>query len=323
MSKFDYIMISAYGRSGTNWLLKVLDLSAHTYCRNEPNELKDSMLNRLGSDWVLENDGAELNDMWDEAISKAAISIGVRDHKIRHHKDFFRIFARSSGAYRLASSSRVRRFINRIQPTTTCHEWLASPLVFRHNRMHEALTVIKINHAPGWACWLLENRRNAGVLHIVRHPAGMLNSWRNRYLNKNVYEKVAAENRDRLKKIARFAPVWRDRFGAIDNMSIEESELWFWRYSTESVHMTGQSNERYHLVLFEDLARDSDKAAREIYQFCGLDYTVDICNQVKKFSERSQSIADSWKNAISDQDMQKIRKICSGSPISKWWPDVV
>jgi len=323
MSKFDYIMISAHGRSGTNWLLEVLDLSAHTYCRNEPNELKDSLLNGLGSEWVIENDGALLNDMWDKAMSKTAISIGTRDHKIIRDKDFLRAFPRSLGVYRLARSSRMRRLINKIEPTASCHEWLASPLVFKRNQMHEALTVIKINQAPGWACWLLENRKHAGILHIVRHPAGMLNSWRKRYLNKNVYEKVQAESRDRLNKIARLAPEWRDKFGDIDNMSAEESELWFWRYSTESVHLVGQSNERYHLVLFDDLAGNPDKVAREVYKFCGLDYTTDICNQVRRLSENSQSIASSWKKTISDQDRQKIERVCSGSPVTEWWPDIV
>lgn len=323
MRKFDYIMISGHGRSGTNWLLEVLDLSPHTYCRNEPNELNDSLLNGLDSEWIIENNGAVLDEMWDKAISKTAISIGSRDQKIRRDKTFLQPFSRLSGIYRLARSARIRQWINKMVPTVGCHEWLASPLAFDRYQMREALTVIKINQAPGWARWLLENRKRAGVVQIVRHPAGMLNSWRKRYLNKNVYEKVMTENRDRLNKIACSAPEWRDRFVDIDGMSVEESELWFWRYATETVHLAGQSNERYHLVLFDELASNPDKGTREVYQFCGLDYTADIRKQVMRSSENSQSIANTWKKTISVQDWQKIKRICTGSPIAEWWPDVV
>lgn len=322
MKKFDYIMISGHGRSGTNWLLEVLDLSGHTYCRNEPNELCDSPLSKLGSEWVREIDEAEFGEMWDQAMATTAISIGSRDQRISRDKDFLRTFPRLVGLYRIARNYRLRKSINKIAPTARCHEWLASPLVFNHSQMRQALTVIKINQAPGWASWLLENRKRAGVLHIVRHPAGMLNSWRKRYLEKNVREKVEAENRHRLNKIARLAPDWGTRFGNIDAMSVEESELWFWRYSVESVHLAGQSNEGYHLVLFDDLASNPDKGARGVYQFCGLNYTREISDQVKRSSEHSQSIADSWKKAMSDQDKRKIAKVCRGSLMSEWWPDV-
>lgn len=322
MNKFDYIMISGHGRSGTNWLLEVLNLSSHTYCRNEPNELNDSHLNGLGSEWIIENDGAVLNDMWDRAIAITASSIGARDQKINRDKDFLRSFPKSIGVYRVVSSSRLRQLINKIAPAVRCHEWSASTLVFKRNQVHEALTVIKINQAPGWARWLLENRKHAGVLHIVRHPAGMLNSWKKRYLNKNVYEKVEAENRRRLNKIVGLAPEWGARFGDIDSMSVEESELWFWCYSTETVHSAGQSNERYRLILFDDLACNPDEGVRGIYQFCGLEYTPDIFNQAKRLSENSKSIASSWKKTTSNQDRQKIARVCSGSPISEWWPDI-
>lgn len=323
MSMFDYIMISGHGRSGTNWLLEVLNLSSHTYCRNEPNELNGSLLNGLGSEWIIENNGAALNETWDRAISKTEVSVGVRDQKIDRDKEFLRAFPKSIGIYRMINSSRLRRLISKLIPAVRCHEWLAPALVFRRNQMHEALTIIKVNQAPGWACWLLENRRRAAVLHIVRHPGGMLNSWKKRYLNKNVREKVEADNRDRLNKIARLTPVWRERFGDIDNMSVEESELWFWCYSTETVHTAGQFNERYRLILFDDLARNPDEGVRGVYEFCGLDYTPDIRDQVMALSENSEAIASSWKKTLSEKDREKIARICSGSPMTAWWPDIV
>ena len=39
-----YVLIAGQGRSGTNWLLQILDLSSQTHCRNEPNDCIGSAL---------------------------------------------------------------------------------------------------------------------------------------------------------------------------------------------------------------------------------------------------------------------------------------
>ena len=42
-----YALLIGQGRSGTNYLLSLLDQSAATHCRNEPDQLDSSALSRL------------------------------------------------------------------------------------------------------------------------------------------------------------------------------------------------------------------------------------------------------------------------------------
>ena len=52
-----YALIAGHGRSGTNWLLHLLDRSATTHCRNEPNEIAGNAFAALPTPFVPIADG--------------------------------------------------------------------------------------------------------------------------------------------------------------------------------------------------------------------------------------------------------------------------
>jgi len=56
----DYAVIVGHGRSGTNWLHKLFDLSEETYCRNEPHELSDSPISRFNYQRVIVRNDQEI-----------------------------------------------------------------------------------------------------------------------------------------------------------------------------------------------------------------------------------------------------------------------
>ncbi len=315
----DYVIISGHGRSGTNWLLDVLDFSDSTYCRNEPNALCGSAFARFWPGWLLNPD---LPDLWDRTVELSATSLGNRDHAIENKKIFLRKYVRQLGLCRLHGSSRLRMALASLAGARGKEEWPVWPLVFDRRRLAQALTVFKINQSPALVSWVLGNRPDAGVIHIVRHPAGMINSWKNRYLGKAGLEQVAEDNRRRLVSIARHDTEWGERFGDIDAMSVCESEMWFWRYSTELVHLAGRGSPRYHLVLFEDMADHPDGVAEAVYSFCGLDYGDDVRRRVQESGASSRDIASSWRESMPESDLRTIEKVCAGSLVLDWWPDL-
>ena len=59
-SKLAYALLLGQGRSGTNYLLHLLNQSPLTHCRNEPDEVEDSALRRLSPYRFFVDDPEEL-----------------------------------------------------------------------------------------------------------------------------------------------------------------------------------------------------------------------------------------------------------------------
>ena len=61
----DYAFVTGNGRSGTNWLLELLDLSPQTFCRSEPSGIETSPLKALDDDrFVKRADQSALDSKW-------------------------------------------------------------------------------------------------------------------------------------------------------------------------------------------------------------------------------------------------------------------
>jgi hypothetical protein len=185
--------------------------------------------------------------------------------------------------------------------------------------LRHALPVLKFTQVPGWACWVLENRPATAVLHIVRHPGGFLNSWRNRYLAQHERETVLHENRERLRQIAEADPAWGRRFCDIRTMSLDESELWFWRYAAEAIHEAGAESSHYRLINYERMTVDPIGTARDVFEFCGLPWESDTEHRVAGTAAESKSIAKAWRDRLSAEDVALIERILDDSPLNSWW----
>ena len=73
MSPKRYVLITGQGRSGTNWLLEILDQSRQTHCRNEPNGCAGSALSALPlGQMSCPEQEAKLESAWDAAIIRAS-----------------------------------------------------------------------------------------------------------------------------------------------------------------------------------------------------------------------------------------------------------
>jgi hypothetical protein len=316
-----YILIAGQGRSGTNWLLEILDQSRQTHCRNEPNECAGSALAALPTGLGCRPGlGAELESAWDAAIARASRSFGERDHTIPAAKDHFSRLAQRTGLVRLARSKRLRKGLNSVRRTRLAEEWPIPSWVRSRRGWDQRVPVLKLTVVPGWIVWALENRPEARVLHIVRHPGGFLNSYIKRWLSYQAdQEEVARANRNVLVQIVAHEPEWAERFGDIAAMSLLESELWYWVYCAETIHRAGEGNPRYQLVNYLDLARDPVEVSRALYRGCGLDWDNAIEQAIRRSSQESESIASAWRRALDAEQIALVERILAKSTMGTWW----
>lgn len=315
----EYVLIVGQGRSGTNWLLSLLDFSPITHCRNEPNEIREGLLAKLPSPWVECDPQPELEAKWDDAVRWASTRLGERDSWIGSEKQHVYEFSRRLGLPRILERRRLRSLMALFLPSLRGSEWLMPRWMGSRIALEKALPVLKCVQVPGWAAWVSTNRASAQVLHIVRHPGGFLNSWRNRYLALHDSEAVSDANRARLKVVMEAAPSWARLLRHVDRMSVEESELWYWRYACETIHNAGVASPNYELIIYERLVADPVGMSRRIYDVCGLLWDDRIENACRRTSSDSKRISDSWRSHLSEEQSSLVTRILEGSLMQRWW----
>jgi len=310
------IIVFGQGRSGTNWLLNLLDLDPTTHCRSEPNELGGPGWVSLSNGWVRGLDEDRLAEHWDAAVNEASRRIGARDHPIPVNKRHLTM-AQRMGSDRLMKGGRLRHLASWMHPRLGQAEWDVPRWQARD--LNQARPVLKLNAVPGWASWVIGNRPDTRVVHIVRHPGGFLNSYCHRWLAHQSRPRVAETNRRRLRMIAETEPGWDAIFGDIDTMGAEEAELWFWRYACETIHEAGQAHRHYHLVLYEDVANQPIPTIRQLFARCGLDWDIHVEQAVSHSGFGANRIASSWRDRLSSAQWQLVQKVLENSPLRHWW----
>lgn len=315
----EYILIAGHGRSGTNWLLELLDQSPRTHGRNEPDELLGSPFESLPSPWAMGEVPEDFALRWARAVRWAARRIGERDQRPVVDKLHFHRFSRRLGLVRINDSPRARRWLRLAWQALNSPEWLLPIWLGSRERLAQALPVLKCTQIPAWARWVVENDPTAMVLHIVRHPGGFLNSWRNRYVSAHEQAEVLAANKRRLHLVADVDPPWGERFGDVDAMGLDESELWFWRYAAETTHAAGVGRERYRLILFERLARQAPPIAEAVYRESGLTWSDELARRVASRAADSVNISHQWQKKLNEEQVALIHRVLEGSLMNAWW----
>jgi Sulfotransferase family len=315
----DYATIVGQGRSGTNWLLDLLDLSPQTHCRNEANELAASLLAKLPSPTVRSHFEKDFGERWDRAIALSAVRLGMRDRIGAHPKDHLYEPVRQLGGATLLSKRKFRQLLSLTAPNLGESEWPVPGWLATRKNLEQAFLVLKLNQVPAWAEWLLLNRPKALVVHIVRHPGGFLHSWRNRYLAACDPEAVKKANYERLQQIVNSDSGWGDRFGNLEAMSVAEMELWYWCYATETIHKAGYKRDNYLEIVYENLVRAPLETAQQLYEKCHLPWTVEIEKKVTQSASGSNAIATAWRNKLTPKTIHLVERIVNNSLMSQWW----
>jgi hypothetical protein len=322
----DYALLLGQGRSGTNFLLALLNQSARTHCRNEPDQSDASALASLRPYrfFVDEGDQRVVERLWDEAIFDAAMTFGPRDHIVAHPKEWLFPGSRRPGFFylrqRLLAKARLEGTKAMDVGEIRFPGWMT-----KASRLEKAFHVFKLNAAVGLATWMFSHRSAARGIHIVRHPGGFVKSWMARWVRGETHQERGARNkdtfldRDRLRALGQRDETWAVRMGEIEAMGPVEAELWWWRYVNETIWQQGQAHATYHRLLFEELAEDPTATARGVFEFCGLPWTDVVSREVTKIASGSRKIARAWKDELAPEVVEIVERVLADSPMTRWW----
>lgn len=320
-----YALLIGQGRSGTNYLLSLLDRSPATHCRNEPDQLDAGALARLAPFRFFVDDETTLETLLDDAVRRAARCVGPRDHMSDVEKNWIRRDRRRAGYFYLRHRYRaVERLIHWRKPMDG-KELVFPGWMVDARALEKSFHVFKLNAAVGYGAWALRERPGARVIHIVRHPGGFLKSWHKRWVRGEGGQERGKGNadtlreEDRLREIARREPAWAELLGDVAAIGPAERELWWWRYLNEALNAAGRGRANYLHVLYENLAHDPTGVSRAVYAFSGLEWNEAIAQQVRAISRGADKIARAWKDELEPDMVALVEKVLYGSPMEAWW----
>ncbi len=315
-----YAVIVGQGRSGSNWLLNLFDLSPDTFCRDEPDLLQGSPLGELRRDQFLRYpDQQMLHEKWDDAIDFTMARMGAHDNPIVVAKRYIYELPRQFGIYRAVRGPRLRRLWGHLLPSFRKTEWLPPSYLVNRRRFQDSFAILKFVSPPGWASFVLTERPQVPVFHVLRHPGGFLNSWANRYLADHHETDVLRANLERLHKIAVLDDDWSRRFGEIDNMDVFESELWYWLYVNEEISRVGKQSSRFTRVVFEDLTQDAVNTMGPLYENLNLPFEETVQSAIASSSTSSRSISLKWREHLSLKQQRLVEMILVESSFRNCW----
>ena len=316
-------MIVASGGSGSKRLLRILDQNAKTHCRNEPYNLANSPFRQLRTfprAWVVTRDDEKvLEAQWDAAVRWTAVRMGARDCLPPPPKEHLYSLARRLGLLRAVSSRTIRKQMGFFMPGLSEEEWLLPRWLGDRTRIDQSLLVMKFNQSPGFGKWILANRKDVKVLQLVRHPAARFNSWRIRHLSRVDSELVRQRNAARLRAIRDADESWARRFGEIDQLSAEESELLFWVYETETIYRAGKGQPQYELTLDEQVVEDPMVVAKRLYRSLGLSWSGRTEEWVRAKAPHWRERATPWRDLLPARSVESVEKILDGSELRQLW----
>jgi len=300
--------ILGMGRSGTNFLLDLLDTSPSTHCRNEPDELPGGAL-EAWNEWKIHRDGQSAaiqvaGELWDD-LRRASSCGGERDRPIPPHKSWLRSAATTP--LKALSKNRLRKLV----PGLSGAEFPLPSALVRSEALADALHVFKINAAPFVAEAFLRDKTddpNAKVIHIVRNPAGFLRSWRRRWLSERDEEDVLAANLARLDEVLQRDPLGGAFISEVASPDVHETELLFWRYCTERIRAAGTESAAYLEVSYDALAHAPLASLEPVFEHLSLPMTEEIALQVDEMTGGSVGIADAFQSELNEESRSRFER---------------
>lgn len=322
-----YSVVTGQGRSGTNWLLDMVDTSPETFCRSEPNALDGSPFEVLGPLWLNDVNVELWERQWDRVAALSLRSMGERDHPFPVRKDYVRSMAQKCGAIDRLHGRRSRKAMGVMMPSLRHSQWPFPAWAAAPDRLAGAHGVLKVNRANGLLRWILVARPDVPVVNIIRHPAGRHLSYTRRFLSAQDGAKVLATTHDQLRLIATHESAWKSRFGDIERMDHLESQMWIWRYVNESLEETGEGVANYHRVVYEELTADPVGHAERLYVALGLVWNASTQSAAHRMANHSvwgrvddpQSVAEAWRTELPSEDIERIDELLTESPLASLW----
>lgn len=292
------VLITCAGRSGSKWMLKMLDFHPQTLGRNEPNRMDRGL-----SDPDAEN--------WEQRALDSGARIGFVDLAPDVVKDHARVWVKLTRADKLLYTRTLQRILGR-------HPEAGYPwLMYSPKRIAQGQRVMKIVNARYMICRVLEETTHIPVIHIIRHPGGMLSSWLTRFAPKQDPDELMELQRGIYSRICERDPAYAQICGPVDGKELAELKVWCWRHAQEHMLRLGRAHPRYMQVTFEKLSQNPVEIMEPAYALCGLEFTDAIRTHIERETKASASIATAWKQKLDPKYQDMVERVLDGSPITE------
>ena len=137
-------------------------------------------------------------------------------------------------------------------------------------------------------------------------------------------ELVRQRNAARLRTIRDLDESWAPRFGDIDRLSVEESELFYWLFELETLYGAGKDEPQYLLTTDEQVIADPMSVAERLYQTLGLDWPAQTEDWVRGKTPHWKDRTAPWRELLPPSSIETVEKLLNASVIRDWWaPDQV
>lgn len=253
---------------------------------------------------------------WDDAVRRAATRMGVYDLRFEARKSFTRGWSHALGLQRLLHRRGTRRVLG-----LSGDDWPMPWWIGNRRRLSRAHVVLKVINATDATVYLLGNRPEIPIVHLLRHPGGMLNSWLNRFAPRRDDQQLLQNQRNILKRLVLEAPGRQDLIDSPDTMPLWEAKLWSWRFAQERAIEVGAAHSAYACVIYEDLVRDTTATLQEAYRHLGLEWSAQLEEGVARLTQGSGEIAAKWRDRLTDDQQQCVARVLNETPLAELWKD--
>lgn len=294
-------IIFSSGRSGSNRILDIADRSGETHCRNEPNEycVSFATLRDLPANEIRKHSDALISSM-----IAATRRYGDRDRFIGQPKKFLKPLL--GEIFRCACRHRVLRE-NILGINTT--EWGIPNSLFSDTWKESMVPVFKISNSIQTAKHVASAPASVKVIHNLRKPSAMMQSWWNRYrleIRGGDLDFLELEINNELHKFDEGKRFLHENKDYAQLERIVRANLFAWRVSNEWVYDARKGKKNYMLVEYDDVSRHPSQKYEEILCFLNVNRDVKTNNRTlaenKLFRSKHQGYlsADLLSKAINE-----------------------
>jgi len=295
------VVVTCAGRSESKWMLRLMDFHPQTLCRNEPDRMTPAIKDASVSDWA----------EWEHLGMSIGPRIGFVDRPPAMPKDYMRGWVKATRADKLLYAHRFQKLTGRYP------EGRHPGLFYNAERIAEAQRVLKLINARHLVCRLLTETDHIPIIHMVRHPGGMLNSWLNRFAPTKGESDLINTQRQILRRIHESDPAYERITGPTDSLDLAELKLWSWRHAQDSILRLGAAHPRYISIVFEQLSSNALELMAPVYAMCGLEYTDAMRELIRAETSRSKDIAGAWKDRLPREYVELVERVLESSLVGR------
>ena len=318
MADSSLILIVGAPRSGTTWLAKIVDSHPDVLYRHEPDET-------LPSPEPLTADALPaLLERW--AADRSGRTAGKRPF---FPKSFQSGWARALRGLIAGSVSAASRL------PAPLAAWGRVPIPDLLRDPPPRVAIKSVRWAMG-AALLARTQPASRIIFILRHPCGQVASVMRGAQQQRFDLRTEGTDMpfDEASTVAFAAAHGVDdrTFQALPDAA---KYAWNWRAFNEPAYAALAPLPNVHVVLYEALCTEPTALSRRILKFADLDWDA----QTQDFLARSTmhqgqagyyaifrnavAAAENWRKTMPPDDQAAVRSVTSGSPLSRFWPDLM